>query len=66
MRWAIEERSYSQRRACGLVGLQPKTYRHVSRRPDDSDLRERLRALAAQRRRFCYRRLGLLLAREGI
>ena len=66
MRWAIREKSYSQRRACQLVGLQPKTYRHVSRRPDDSDLRARLRALAAQRRRFGYRRLGLLLAREGI
>jgi putative transposase len=66
VRWAIHERGYSQRRACRLVGLQPKTYRHVSQRPDDSGLRERLRALASQRRRFGYRRLGLLLAREGI
>jgi len=35
------------------------------RRPDDSMLRQRLRELAAQRRRFGYRRLGWLLEREG-
>jgi len=35
------------------------------RRPDDSLLRQRLRELAAQRRRFGYRRLGWLLEREG-
>ena len=33
MTWAIEEKSYSQRRACGLVGLHPKTYRYASKRP---------------------------------
>jgi len=33
--WAIKDRHYSQRRACGLVGLAPKTYRYVSKRPDD-------------------------------
>ena len=36
--WAIEEKSYSQRRACGLVGLHPKTYRYASTRPDDARL----------------------------
>jgi hypothetical protein len=24
--WAVREKSYSQRRACGLVGLHPKSY----------------------------------------
>lgn len=32
---AIENKDYSQRRACGLVGLQPKTYRYATTRPDD-------------------------------
>jgi putative transposase len=64
--WAIEQRRYSQRRACGLVGIEPKTFRHASRRPDDTALRQRLRALAAERRRFGYRRLHILLEREGI
>src|SRR4029453_7818239 len=64
--WAIRERGYSQRRACGLVRLEPKTYRYASLRPDDIGLRQRLRALAAERRRFGYRRLHILLKREGI
>jgi putative transposase len=64
--WAVEQMSYSQRRACGLVGLQPKTYRYASKRTGDEELRGRLRELASQRRRFGYRRLGLLLARQGI
>jgi putative transposase len=66
VRWAISERDYSQRRACGLVGLHPKTYRYASTRPDDDALRIRLRELASQRRRFGYRRMGLLLARQGV
>ena len=66
MTWAVREKSYSQRRACGLVGLHPRTYRYRSKRPSDDGLRKRLRELASQRRRFGYRRLGLLLGREGI
>ncbi|MBN9597823.1 MAG: IS3 family transposase [Afipia sp.] len=64
--WAVSEKSYSQRRACNLVGLQPKIYRYASTRSDDAALRIKLKELASQRRRFGYRRLGLLLARQGI
>jgi putative transposase len=45
--------------------MEPKTFRYASRRPDDTEVRTRLRALAAERRRFGYRRLQILLAREG-
>ena len=55
MNWAITEKSYSQRRACGPIGLDPKTYRYASRRSDDVGIRERLKTLAGQRRRFGYR-----------
>jgi putative transposase len=64
--WAIEEKSYSQRRACALVGMAPRVYRYQSRRPDDAGLRQRLRELSSERRRFGYRRLHLLLKREGV
>jgi len=64
--WAIEEKGYSQRRACALVGMAPRVYRYQSIRPDDADLRQRLRELSSQRRRFGYRRLHLLLKREGV
>ena len=66
MSWAIKERGYTQRRACRLVSLEPKTYRYVSKRPDDDRLRQRLKELALERRRFGYRRLHILLKREGI
>ena len=64
--WAITDKGYSQRRACSLVGLDRKTYRYASRRPADEAIRKRLRELASERRRFGYRRLHILLRREGI
>ena len=66
MTWAIADKSYSQARACALVGLAPKTYRYASKRGGDEVIRNRLRELAPERRRFGYRRLHLLLCREGI
>ena len=66
MTWAIGEKGYSQRAACGLIGIAPKVFRYVSRRGDDAAIRARLRALASERRRFGYRRLHILLRREGI
>ncbi|WP_141095301.1 DDE-type integrase/transposase/recombinase, partial [Salmonella enterica] len=44
----------------------PKTYRYRSRRSDDMEVPARLKALAGERRRFGYRRLHILLQREGI
>jgi len=56
----------SERRACTVIGIARRVMRYVSRRSGDGSLRTRLRALAAERRRFGYRRLGYLLAREGL
>jgi putative transposase len=61
----IEQYGLSQRRACRLVGIDHSIWRYQPRRADDSALRQRLRELAQERRRFGYRRLGWLLAREG-
>ena len=55
----------SERRACRVIGCVRMTVRYRSRRTDDMALRERLRALARERRRFGYRRLHVLLRREG-
>ena len=55
----------SERRACQIIGADRKSVRYRSRRPPESELRERLRALALERRRFGYRRLFVLLRREG-
>lgn len=56
----------SQRRACEAMSVDRSSVRYRSRRPDDSVLRKRLRELAAERRRFGYRRLHILLRREGV
>ena len=55
----------SERRACALVGVGRSTCRYRPRRHDWPELRHRLRALAGERRRFGYRRLHVLLRREG-
>ncbi len=61
----MEDRSYSQRRACDLAGIDPRVYRYRSTRGEDDVVRSRLRELASERRRFGYRRLHILLKREG-
>jgi len=55
----------SERRACGLAGLGRSSYRYQRRKWDESGLRERLKKLAAERRRYGYRRLTVLLNRAG-
>lgn len=56
----------SQRRACSVLSVDRSAIRYCSSRPDDTAVRARLRDLAAVRRRFGYRRLLVLLRREGM
>ncbi len=56
----------SERRACTALGVDRTSVRYRSRRPDDPVCRARLRELAAARRRFGYRRLHVLMCREGL
>ena len=56
----------SERRACQLLGCCRMTIRYASVRGDDAELRERIKAIAIERRRFGYRRIHVLLRREGI
>ena len=55
----------SERRACGALGFPRSSQRYQSIRDDRAALRIRLRDLAATRVRYGYRRLHLLLIREG-
>ncbi|PTQ13829.1 IS3 family transposase [Sphingomonas oleivorans] len=55
----------SERRACKIVGADRKSMRYRLCRPDDAALRARLHELASERRRFGYRRLFVLLRRDG-
>ena len=55
----------SERRACRVLGCCRMTARYRTVRVDDVALREGMKALAHKRRRFGYRRLHVLLRREG-
>ncbi len=55
----------SERHACRVLRADRSCVRYRARRPDDAALRDRLKALAVERRRFGYRRLHVLLRREG-
>ena len=52
-------------RACGLIRISRSSYRYQSRRGDDSLLRLAIRQKAQQRKRWGYRRLQVLLQRDG-
>ena len=56
----------SQRRACTVLAVDRSSVRYRPRAPEDPAVRARMRELAAERRRFGYRRLHWLIGREGI
>jgi len=60
-----EQFQMSERRACEVIAADRKMVRYQSRRPPETELRARMRELANERRRFGYRRLFIMLRREG-
>jgi putative transposase len=61
VRHAVQEHGLSERRACRLIGMDRSSFRLGDGTDGDARLRGRLCALAAERRRFGYRRLAWLL-----
>lgn len=62
---AMKGHPISQRRACVLIGVDPKTVRR-ERPPDNPEIREEMHKIAEKRRRFGYRRVGIMLERKGM
>jgi len=60
------EMGLSERRACRALGFRRSSHRYAPKRDDRASLRQDLRRLAAARPRYGYRRLHVLLGREGI
>jgi putative transposase len=60
----VDHHEVSQRRACRTIEGARSSMRYRSRRPADTELRQRLKSLANERRRFGYRRLHQMLKRE--
>jgi putative transposase len=63
--WLMDEFSVSQRRSCRVLSLCLATCRYRARSGDGGVILERLRAIAEERPRFGYRRLHVMLRREG-
>lgn len=61
----MQDFQVSERRACKVLGADRRMVRYASRRPDNGPVRGRMKALACERKRFGYRRLHIMLKREG-
>lgn len=62
---ALKELGISQRSACRVIGISERAMQYRHRRVDDPKLIERLKALAAERLRWGWRRLIIMIRREG-
>lgn len=61
----MDERGMRVTRACGLVGISRSLYGYQTKRSGDSALRARIASIAAEKHRYGYRRIQVLLQREG-
>ena len=62
----IEDWGYSQNKGCALAGISRTGFRYVPRiRKDEADLRERIKELSFKHKKYGYRMIAALLAREG-
>ena len=62
--WLREGYAASERRVCGLLGMAASSYRYGTTRSDEP-LRTQLVELAREKPRYGYRRLQVLLQRQG-
>ena len=65
VRLLMTERDFGVTHACGVVSISRSLYRYRSRRPDWAALRARIGEIAAVKRRYGYRRVHVVLRREG-
>ena len=56
----------SERRACRLAGITRGVYSYKSCRDPQTALRLRMKELTMTRMRYGYRKIGVLLKREGL
>ena len=62
----VAERDYSERRACQLVGISRSGARYTPKpQPEETEFKQQIRQLAHQHPNYGYRRITVILRREG-
>ncbi len=61
----MEQHQVSQRQACDVLQVDRSAVRYLSRRGDDADLCDAIKRVSRERRRFGYRRVHVMMARES-
>ena len=64
-RQAIAKQSAERGRVCDVLQIDRSTVRYLSRRGDDAELRDAIKRVSRERRRFACRRIHVMIAREG-
>lgn len=62
----VKTHGYSERKACQLVGANRASIRYVSQKPGEELLKEKITLIAHEKRRYGYRRIHVLLKRDGV
>lgn len=62
----VEKHGYSERKACQLVGANRASVRYSSKKPEELLLKGKITNIAHEKRRYGYRRIHMLLKREGV
>ena len=62
----VKEHSFSERRACVLVGVHRSLLRYSSHKLDETELTNKIKEIAYEKKRFGYRRIHIILKRSGM
>ena len=65
VRYAVDRHGISERRACRLLGISRTAYRYQTRKPDDREIRERLRWLAERKPHWGFSKINAYLRNQG-
>ena len=66
VRYLAGRYAVSERRGCAVTGTARSTFQYKSARPSQEALRQKIRDLALSRVRYGYKRIHVLLKRQGV
>lgn len=63
--YLCDQYEVSERRACRTAGADHSMVRYQTERSDDAELRDAIKRISSERKRFGYRRIHVMVKREG-